>query len=179
MKNWLILISIPLFLFSCSFIQSFTSSNSEKQVNKTLNSGAKICMKKFGVRAAGEGASMPGGIVNSLFLSFDYSGILKKNEIRAMIVGCATELLNAALSNKDLQGYLKSQPITIDNIDIDIFIHDNKGNYIYDPNIFVADIRNGIITYKTRDPKNDFKYISITRETYAEALKLLEEQKGP
>jgi hypothetical protein len=175
MKYLFKLLSIPLVLFGFSAIQGYTQPKSEREVNKTLTLAAKACIKKYKVQVAGEGAAMPGGIVESLFLSFSYNGILSKNEIRKTIIGCTNELLNAATSNDNLQEHLKLKPFTIDNIDIDVFIYDSQGNYIYDPNIFVAGLRNGIITYKTRDPQNEYKYISITSETYAEALKLLQQ----
>jgi hypothetical protein len=175
MKYLFKLLSIPLVLFGFSTIQGYTLPKSEREVNKTLALAAKACAKKYKLHVAGEGAAMPGGIVESLFLSFSYQGILTKNEIRKIIVGCTNEVLNAATSNDNLQEHLKLKPFTIDNIDIDVFIHDSQGNYIYDPNIFVADIRNGIITYKTRDPQNDYKYKSEVTETYAEALKLLQQ----
>ncbi len=164
-----------LFSFSFSFIPKFNLSNSEKQVNKTLNMAAKICRIKYKIHPMGEGASMPGDIVEKLFLSFSHEGSLSKDEIRKIVVGCIQELFNAASSNQELQEHLKEKPFKIENVQINLFVQSNDGSNLYDPNISVGNVRNGIITYLTNDPENEYKYKSEVTETYAEALKLLQQ----
>ncbi|MGK5595557.1 MAG: hypothetical protein ACSNEK_09425, partial [Parachlamydiaceae bacterium] len=59
-------------------------SRGEELVDKTLAKGAKIIKKKYGLRPAGLGASMPGGPIRKLNLAFQVKGPLSKDELRRL-----------------------------------------------------------------------------------------------
>ena len=148
-------------------------SEGEKLVNATLSDTAKIIKNKYKIQPSGSGAAMPGGPIQELTLCFDTKGPFSKEHLRKLLVECAQEMVTQVNTNANIQQFLKKKPFTIMNSEIIIFNQDKTGRETYDPDIATARISQGVLIYKTNDPKDSYRYKAETDETYEEALKIL------
>ena len=171
----ILLLSIAMFLtfMSCQMGNKYERHPADILVDEILLNSAILIEKKYNIKTVGSGANMPGGDINCLALSFDSKSSYSKKDLRVMLIGCANELLNQINTNEKIQEYLVKRPFTIENVQLIIFNYNSEGRYVYDPDIFVAEILGGILTYQTKDPKKEFGYKNTYRETYEEALQAL------
>ena len=116
---------------------------------------------------------MPGGPVQELALCFDTKYPHNKEQLRELLIKSANELLNQVTENEEIQKFLKERPFTIKNIQIIIYNHDKEGREVYDPGIATAQISEGVLTYRTVDSTDTFKFKQQFKESYEEALKAL------
>ncbi len=149
-------------------------SRGEQLVNEILNTTARIIKKKYDITPCGEGASMPGGPIRKLTLCFDTKKPYTKEELRKLLVKCANELLDQVNTNTEIQTYLYEKPFTIRNIQIIIYNLDVNGREVCDPDISVGEISRDELMYQSVDPANTFRYKSQYRETYEEALQVIQ-----
>ena len=150
-------------------------SQEEKLVNDILGRTAKIIKKKYGVNPSGEGAAMPDGIISQLTLTFDTSNQLSQETLRKLLVECAQELVaQAKLTN--VEKFLENPPFEIKNVQIIIYNNDKYGRDLKDPEISTAEISNGLLIYRTKDPDDNFKIKNQFKETYNEAIEILQRQ---
>jgi hypothetical protein len=174
MKFGIILIILIIFT---SFIminkQQYYPSRAEQLVNSTLAKTAKIIKKKYNLKPCGEGAAMPGGPIQGLTLCFDTKFIHTKEQLRELLIISAQELLMQVSKNNDIQEFLEKRPFTIKNIQIIIYNQDKDGREVYDPNISGAQIAQGVLTYRTVDKNDTFRFKNQFEESYNEALKAL------
>jgi hypothetical protein len=148
-------------------------SKGEQLVNSTLAKTAKIINDKYNLKPCGAGAAMPGGPIRELTLCFDTKSIHTKQQLRELLILSAQEMLRQVNGNIDIQEFLNERPFAIRNIQIIIFNHDKNGRKTYDPNISGAQISQGVLTFRTVDLSDTFKYKNEFEETYEEALKAL------
>ncbi len=148
------------------------SSRDTELVNATLTKGAKIIQNKYGLESIGSGASMPGGPIRKLNLSFQVKGPLPKDALRKLLILSARELVTLVTDNQEMQQYLYEPPFTIKNVQLIIFNHDKRNYESCYPNVSVAQISKGEFTYRYTDPDNTFVYKLSEAETYEEALQL-------
>ncbi len=134
---------------------------------------AKIIKDKYDLKPCGVGASMPGGHIQKLALCFDTKYPHNMDQLREFLIKTAQELLDQVNENKDIQEFIREPPFTIKNIQIIIYNHDKDDKEIYDPNISGAQFAQGILTYRTIDKSDTFKYKNEYEESYEEALKAL------
>ncbi len=146
-------------------------SEAEKLVNKILYESAKSIEKKYNLYPCGDGAAMPDDIVKILILSFDTKVQYTKEKLRELLLLCSKDLLDNINKNEQLQEYLIQSPATIENVRIAIFNQDINGQVGFDPLIATAQISNGILIYRTKDPNDNFKIKNQFEESYAEAIK--------
>ncbi len=152
---------------------NYQLSKGEQLVNSVLAKTAKIIKSKFDIKPSGEGAAMPGGPVQELALCFDTKYPYNKEQLRELLIKSANELLNQVNENEEIQKFLKEKPFTIKNIQIIIYNHDKEGREVYDPGIATAQISEGVLTYRTVDSTDTFKFKQQFEESYEEALKAL------
>ncbi len=80
-------------------------------------------------------------------------------------------------SNEEFRSCLIKYPFTIENVQIYIYNRDKTGEYVFDPEIGVADVTNGLSTYITYDPEGQYcEYKNEFKETYQEALEFLKRE---
>ena len=173
-----ILFVIVLFLIFTGCIMfdqndNYPLSKGEELVNTTLVKTARIIKNKYKLQPSGSGAAMPGGPIQELTLCFDTCNQLTKEKLRKLLMNSAQELLNQINENKDIQEFLIKRPFTIKDVEIIIYNHDKNGEGVRDPEISTARISQGILIYRTIDPKDNFKFKNEFEETYEEALKFL------
>jgi hypothetical protein len=148
-------------------------SRGEQLVNSTLAKSARIIKDKYNLRPSGEGAAMPGGPIQEFTLCFDTKSPQAKEELRRLLIESANELLKQVTENEEIQQFLRERPFTIKNVQIIIYNHDKKGREVYDPGIATAEISEGVLTYRTVDSADTFKFKQQFQESYEEALKAL------
>ena len=150
----------------------------QRVVNPLMGKAAKYFEHKYHMNPIGIGISMPNGIVKRLGIEFQVQKPLSKQEAREILIACANELLSMINNNKEIRPYLRNFPFTLKNVGIGIFIANQDGSDVYHPDICVASISNGELTYDTRDKNNRYSYKSTTTESYEEALKALSVEEG-
>ncbi len=151
----------------------FQLSKGEQLANTILNKTAKIIKDKYNLKPSGEGAAMPGGPIKGLTLCFDTKYPYTKEQLREIIIKTAQELLDQVNENKEIQEFIKEPPFSIRNVEIIIYNHDKEGREVYAPGIATAQISRGILTYRTVDSADTFKFKQQFEESYEEALKAL------
>lgn len=151
-------------------------SRGEQLVNATLAKTAQIIKDKYHLKPCSVGAAMPGGPIRKLILGFDTKTLYTRNELRKLLIQCAQEMIDQVNANEEIQPFLMKAPFTIENVQITIFNQKPDGRIDYDPEIVTAGIICRVLTYRTKDPEDHYKYKNHFTESYEEALKLLESQ---
>jgi hypothetical protein len=154
-------------------------SKAEQSVNQILYETSSSINKKYKLNTGGTIVSMPRGNIKSLGLSFDSRQNLSKEQMRKLLIQLSGEFLHKINTNEDIQPYLTKRPFTLENIQIQIFNHDEHGNWTSDPEIGIGRVSQGGISYSTYKPNNEYGYKNNFKETYEEALKLIREQDHP
>jgi hypothetical protein len=132
--------------------------------------------KKFNVKQVGSGGGMC-QCVRLLGLTFECHKLISQDGARAFIVPMLQLFLQRINENKEIRPFLQNYPFRIENIEISIFVYDNKGNDPLYPYIGMISCSNGKITYTAYNPdpeqaRNKYK------ESYEEALNKLNSQKS-
>lgn len=115
--------------------------------------------------------------VNELGLSFQIRGPIAKDILRKMLVDCVQEFLAPINADEKLRPFLKNYPITPKEIMIEIYIVNDRGGNVYDPEISVAVAKRGRLRYHTEDENDRFSYKKVTEEDYEIARKIVQEEK--
>ncbi len=133
---------------------------------------AQTLSKRYGMVQSGEGGAMMYEI-EDLFLAFNIHRSLSKKEAREMLIDCAHEVITTANSNQEIQKYLLPGGFNEKSVQIQIYITpDHKDNYY--PDLGVCSYNFGKLAYETYNPDNKYRYKTSERETYDEAIALLE-----
>jgi len=179
-NKWSFLFILVLFLVgSCSSKTEEEKKRDEfgKRAVKTVYSvfdEAKVnIMQKYPVVCVGVGAEMFGGPVQRLMLSFSIDQKLTKDSARQLVYNIAVEFLNTVNNSQLLQEFLVNKPFTMKDIETVLFIHDEKGNRLVDPDICVASMYNGDFEYDTNSPVQPAPYLHCYHESYEEAMQEL------
>ncbi len=99
---------------------------------------------------------------------------LTKEEGRQILVASTEELLKQ-LNTPELLPFLTPSPFTEKNVQVVIFVYDEKGQDVYHPQIGVFAMENGKVEYHTEIPQKKFGYYSSEEESYEQAKKASEE----
>ncbi len=144
---------------------------SEQAVNAVLGQTRAILKKRYKkIAPIATNVAMPGGVIKLLGLDFQIVGPLKKEKAREILTDLAQELLNKVNSDPAIQPYLWQHPFSIKNIEINLFITDSSRREINHPEIGIATISEGQISYLTLTYTNTPQKISKTSESYEEAI---------
>ncbi len=171
MKLHLYILSM-LLLMPCQVI---AKPSADTVLNKVIDKSIAKIEKKYRINCCGTGLSMPGGPIRSIGFSFQVKGPLSKSEIRRMIVGCANELIDQA-HYYALDEFLYQPPFGSGQVQINLFLASRTGE-IDHPDIAVAGLVEGVITYKTFDhTETRTRKVEYTNETYEEAVALLKQE---
>jgi hypothetical protein len=173
-----VFISLVTLLIFTSFIMrdkqpEYYPSKGEQLINSTLAKAAKLIQEKYNIRPSGVGVAMPGGPIQEVTLCFDTKHPNTKEQLRELLIKISQELLDQINRNKELQEFIKEPPFKIKNVQIIIYNHDKDGKEIYDPNISGAQIAQGVLTFRTVDKSDTFRFKNQFEESYDEALKAL------
>ena len=161
-----------------NFAFSHISPPSIAMTEKIEKQVAPLLAERYKMQLCGSGGGMPDGIVNSLALSFDLSRTLSIQEARPILVDCIDTYVNAVNANQEIKPYLKNSPFSPENIEINIFFLNWKGDPVSDPYLCVATALRGKLIYSTKEKGQKFGYKSEIVESYEDAVKILKEKKN-
>ena len=116
---------------------------------------------------------MPEGIVSQIGLQFRIYRHLTQEEAREILICSAERFASSVNSSVKIKPFLKIYPFTINNIDISLFIADSQGRDTFHPDIGIASIVNGELTYVTFQKTETLRRESEWSESYEDAVKLL------
>lgn len=156
----------------------------EQAVNLLIEQAADTLKEKYRMQPIGSGVSMPGGRVKSLALEFQVLGPMSREEIRKILLSSVHDFLKMINADNAIKDSLDPCPFTIKNIDIGLYFVDKQGYELNDPYIGIASVNRGQIEYETlvevyneRIKRTIPQEKETYRETYEEALNLLENPK--
>jgi hypothetical protein len=181
-KNHLFCLILVAFIFGFSMNSygspRYTISPREKAVNKAMGRNSKMLANKYSMCPSSITVAMPGGDIQYLELAFQIQGPLSSSEIRQILIHSVHDFLADINSDVELCSYFKNPSFTIKDVGITLFLIDSSGRDLKDPEIGVAEISRGELEYYRCDP-NDISINGMvgTKESYEEALKLLESQR--
>lgn len=112
--------------------------------------------------------------LGKLSLTFQIDYLLTIDQIRAILLDCANDLIARTNANKRLASELSYYPVTARNVEITLLIHGPDGESGLPPHIKWVFLNEGVIEYASNDPnQNGFGWITQRREDYATALELV------
>jgi hypothetical protein len=160
-----------IFLTSCMGMIDIPPKH-EKIANTVSRRVAKTLAQRHGMRQVGSGGGMMGQ-VNMMFIAFNIKRLLTIKEARALIVDCAEEFLEEINSDEKLKPFLVTYPFLIKNIEIAIYAFTSDGYPASYPHIITTGLYEGEISYRKKDFKERYKYKVNIRESYEEAVDIL------
>jgi len=145
-------------------------------VHSLLDRVSDELQDKYQMIDYGTSIAMPEGVLNKLGLCFKIYRVVTIEEARSIVVDCTLKLLNEVNQDPAVRPLMREYPFTLDNITIALFMFQSDGRVVFYPDICIADSNRGFVGYKTKVPKKEYGYYSESRESFAEAQKILQEQ---
>jgi hypothetical protein len=169
--------SLAIAFLACFYVGNilfggYPMPKSEQAVNDFLSKAIHSFKQKYPYKAIGENTAMPEGIVKLIGLSFDVEGPLDRKEIRRILLEMGIEFIKWINEDETIRPYLETYPVSVNNIDISIFLYDANSSQLRDPYIGYATIGYGQIRYSVKDERDGIPFTKHEyTETYEEALK--------
>jgi hypothetical protein len=116
------------------------------------------------------------GLYKAVGMQFRAYRPLTKEEGRKLLLVAGQELLNQLNGHPALQPFFEIAPFTMDNIEFVIFAVSETGEQLYDPDISVFALRDGVITYTKHDSQKKYHEVTEEFEAYSDAVKMNKEQ---
>lgn len=174
----LLFIFFSLFSVSClTHNDKIIVPENEKIVNKQLAYSEKMLREKYNIRPRAVTVAMPEGDIQYLELKFNIQGPLSKAEIRRILIDVIHDFLSNINNDKELCAYLKKGSLSISEVGITLFLRDSNCRPISQPNIGVAFIERGVLTFVTLEHEAIPSFRDHIDETYEEALQILQSQR--
>jgi len=168
------------FLFNLLFI-SYLSAGMNNDPNRIISSiNKKLDLKitsqfpiifSYDVRRWDNGVQLVG-------LSYRTVGPLSKNKIREIIVKSIEIILFEVNSDVYIRPFLAVYPFPLERIEFNLFLKAPDGGKIVYPHISVGGFIHNEITYSYQDQEPWTPYKEETVESYEEAKRIVEENKG-
>jgi hypothetical protein len=168
-----VLIFILVIFYNCSGIDK--RPEKVKNVYKTVYKAADVLKNRYGLRYIGISVSSHKKLYTVIGASFQILRPLSKEEGRKILVDSAQELLHQINSNLELQPYLDPSPFETKNVEVVFFAYAENGRDLSHPDITDFVLREGIIKYTTLSSENRNRAYSTERESYEEALRIVQE----
>ncbi len=130
--------------------------------------------KEKGLRPVGTMGQMMDD-VQAIGLFFQYFQLVDLAEARSLIVYATQTFLKNINDNKEIRPYLHNYPFTAKNLEITISVSQKDGYPPPQGNIQVVSMDNGVISYELTAPSKFEPWPVLHKETYEEALKIVEE----
>ncbi|MES2200189.1 MAG: hypothetical protein V4489_08490, partial [Chlamydiota bacterium] len=141
-------------------------------INKTI----KKLAKEKNLRVMGIGGGMLGDIYK-MSISFQLFHLADQMEARQLLVDAVSTYLQEINSNKTIRPYLHDYPFTAKNVQINIWIQNSDRSDVSSDQISYIIAMDGILEYSIPREPGVYKRNVFHEETYAEAVKILQEQK--
>lgn len=150
----------------------------EKIAHQVMYKVVKILERRYQLHYIGRAEAGLKDYYTKMGLEFQVFRLVGKDEGRKMLIDCIGEFLKEINSNSKLLPHLQPSPFTVANIQISIYVYHPNGTSVKDPEIAVFSTRDGIIQFGTDTQKEGYEYgyIVYQKESYEEALKIVEAQ---
>lgn len=167
----ILLILVLGFLFGCD-----RRTEDEKIAHRVIQRAKVILKMRYNLYYSGiyESGDLNG--YSEIGLTFRHLGKITKDEGRKMLIDCVNTLLHEINSDPELQPYLLKKPFLPSDVWITIFPVLSDGTPIFYPDIRVFSSVRGKISYDTKSPDKEYGYFTEEKESFDEALRILEEQ---
>ncbi len=156
-----------LAFFSCR--DSYKPHVAEEIVDQMTYPIAKQLYEQKELYQIGSGGRIAND-VEKLSLSFMFYHEVNEEQARELLLSASQEYLSAINNNEKLQPYLYHRPFKIEDIEISVFFLKPDRSEVPPPDIYVAEVRDGMFVYKVDDLQNN-TLKTVLKETYEEALK--------
>ena len=114
--------------------------------------------------------------IQEMGMSFQYFHVMNLSEARQLLVRTETEYLNEINNSKELRPYLHNYPFTYENIVIRIFIKNPDNTDVSLNEISYMSCIDGLLRYDLPYEKGSRVNRELHKETYEEALKIVQEE---
>ena len=163
---------ICLLSFLPQFFYSYDSPQT-KELKSVIAKQSKVLCKRHKMWQIGTGLGTPNGVIHMLGASFQRDNIESLDQARAILVDAGNEFLKAVNSNKIIKPHLVKDPFTIENIEVRLFLYDQKPD---DNNnqLRVVSIIDGKLGFYYENINDRKGYSKEVHETYEEAVKKLQ-----
>jgi hypothetical protein len=172
-----------LLLFICVLISVMACISDQKQILDESDILAfvvsekivKQFKEKYDLHFIGIGQSGDKKTIRTLLLSFNLYHTLSKEQGRELITKCAEEFLYEVNNFHEIRPYLTQLPFRVENIKLQLFLYsDSRQEDTVDPNIWVISLYEGVINYKIADAQNPYVNKSWEKESYEDALRIVQ-----
>ena len=173
------IISIVLLSSFFSFIFGNSISEKRKIAFQITDKLGKKLKKKYGLRFQGISEAAENGKYKTIGVDLGYRKLLTKDEGRVLVLNCAHDVLEAFNSYPQFKQYMVDYPFTGFNIIVNIFVEPPPPNHdVYHPEYCGFSFYDDHLTYYTNTPEslNNYEYYTKEKESYEEALKIVEAQ---
>ncbi len=162
-------------LFGCKNVnQNNEIPKNERIQHRIIFDTANQLKKEKKLHFSGIGGSNIDGI-RMMHLSLDYDSPLDIASARRLIIYSGDLFLKNINTDKEIRPYLYQYPFTSKNIDIFISVQNDKSNMPTKEPLESIMLSYGTIRYLIYDENENLK--EIHRESYEEALKIVQEEK--
>jgi hypothetical protein len=167
------LVGILIVVFVSGVINGFFVKDNRRRdtvlVDKITDKTEKTIKKNLDLQCIGLGGGMMKG-VESLRMDFMSKKPFDVKTGRRLVVKCVREYLKNINDCKELTSYLINVPFTAKNIDVVLFSPPEIDTQV---DVYYIACREGLLRYEMY---KEIGFNTILRETYEEALKIVEEE---
>ncbi|MBI3259663.1 MAG: hypothetical protein HYZ54_09345 [Ignavibacteriae bacterium] len=147
--------------------------NYERFADKITTNVAKKLKEEHDLYLVGIGGSMMYS-VETMSMSFRYYHDITLEEARKLLATAVKEYLSAINSDEKIRPYLKEYPFTAKNVEIDVLIFQANDPQALSDKIYYISAMNDLLSYYVADKTGQSGRRAICKESYEEALQLLE-----
>jgi hypothetical protein len=147
----------------------------ERAVSALMDRASKILSKKYSMKTVGISISMPGGVVKELGLEFEVRSPFPLEALRKQLIESGNDFLSLVNADQALKTIMEVYPFGIERIEIVFFLVDKSRYPAQLPEIGIAQLREGRISYEWYLQENNMPELKKDiRESYEEACKALQ-----
>ena len=150
-------------------------SDYDKMIDRVLYKMGGVLEEKHKMKVIGDYAAAM-DCVNVIGLAFQIKRPIDQDAARKLIVDCVEEFLKEVNQDQEIRPYLRNFPFTSNNIRIQIYNFESVGELYSHPIIGYLIINDGVITYDTHEKGELLKCKSKIKESYEDALKIVQSQ---
>lgn len=167
-----------IFLLYIAFSVYDSRPEGVKLVHRALYNVSKILKGRYQLYYIGMAEAGTEEHYTKIGIELQIFHLLSKDEGRKMLLDAIEVLLKELNSNPKILPYLKPSPFTVANIQLSIHVYHPDGKSTHSPEIGVFYSSKGLLEYGTNieKPGYPYGYISLEKESYEEALKIVESQ---
>lgn len=176
LRSYILALLLMIFAIGCSSPHAYKEPFDEGTyyIGQVLQKTNKTCTERHRMQSGGFGNAAMDKI-KWLTLVFNVDRRLSKDEIRAILIDCVHEMVKNVHECEGIQKYLLPEGFNEKNVRIIISFTD-QGKKIFHPEISVGSFYNGQLRFSTDSKENKYQYASKEKETYQEAIAILQSQ---